>query len=230
MLPALISAGASLLGGFMQNKAQKRQEDMQREFAQSGIQWKVKDAEKAGIHPLYALGAQTTSFQPTAVGDMGIAEAGQNIGRAINATRSTPEQTAALKLTAAQIDGVNLDNELKKTQLASAVRLANQTQQPPGVPSISDYFAIPGQGDGTVVSSVPPGHEARLPQYTNPDLMLEGYRWERAPGTTDAQSWEDVYGDESILPFFINNYKGLRDTWYNTSKIYNRNIVDKLRR
>lgn len=41
----------------------------QREFAQNGIQWKVEDAKKAGIHPLYALGASTASpsfaFQPT---------------------------------------------------------------------------------------------------------------------------------------------------------------------
>lgn len=36
----------------------------QREFAEQGIQKRVEDAKKAGIHPLYAIGAQTPSVSP----------------------------------------------------------------------------------------------------------------------------------------------------------------------
>lgn len=39
---------------------------LQREFAQHGIQWKVADAQAAGVHPLYALGGGTPSFSPGA--------------------------------------------------------------------------------------------------------------------------------------------------------------------
>lgn len=43
----------------------------QREFAQKGIRWRVSDAKKAGIHPLFALGANTASFSPVAGPDYG---------------------------------------------------------------------------------------------------------------------------------------------------------------
>lgn len=235
MLGSIIGAGASILGGILGNRSAKKQAEQQyqhqKEFAQSGIQWKVADAEKAGIHPLYALGAQTTSYQPTSVGgtDFGLPEAGQNIGRAINATRSSPEQRAAIALTSAQIEGVQLDNDLKRAQLASSLALATQNGQV-GIPAIGDVNFVDGQGDSGVITSVPPGHKASPPQYTSPDLMVYGHRWERLPGSSDAQAWEDVYGDESLLPFILNNYRGYRDALYNTSRMYRRNVIDKLRR
>lgn len=38
----------------------------QREFAESGIQKRIQDAKSAGIHPLYAIGANTPSVSPVA--------------------------------------------------------------------------------------------------------------------------------------------------------------------
>lgn len=231
MLGAILGAGASVLGSVLKNSQANKQTAMQKQFAQQGIQWKVKDATAAGIHPLYALGAQTTSYQPTSVGDAdyGIAEAGQNIGRAIDATRSTPATELAQKATETQIAGLELDNELKRTQLASAQILANQTGPHPALPGSADQYLLPGQGDSGVISSVPPGHDPRNPQLTG-GLALEGKGWKRNAGTSDAQSWEDVYGDESLLPFIINNYRGIRDIWENTSPAYHRQLINKLRR
>ena len=37
---------------------------LQKEFAQNSIQWRVADAKKAGIHPLYAIGASSSSYTP----------------------------------------------------------------------------------------------------------------------------------------------------------------------
>lgn len=100
---ALIGAGSSLLGGLLSNRANRRtvaaNAQAQREFAQQGVRWKVEDARAAGIHPLYALGAQTHSFSPIAVSDsMGpaLASAGQDIGRAVQATRTQEERTDRL--------------------------------------------------------------------------------------------------------------------------------------
>lgn len=45
----------------------QRNEDLQREFAQMGIRWRVEDAKAAGLHPLYALGAQPIPVTPTQV-------------------------------------------------------------------------------------------------------------------------------------------------------------------
>lgn len=62
----------NFVGGLMnmnnQNKLAERQENLQREFAQNSIQWRVNDAKKAGIHPLAALGSQGISYNPSYVG------------------------------------------------------------------------------------------------------------------------------------------------------------------
>ena len=68
MLNFLGSIAAPLIGGLFNNRRQDQQSDLQREFAQNGIRWKVADAEAAGIHPLAALGAQTTPYQPVSIG------------------------------------------------------------------------------------------------------------------------------------------------------------------
>lgn len=48
-----------------QRESQAQNEALQREFAQMGIRWKVDDAKAAGLHPLSALGTQTSSYSPT---------------------------------------------------------------------------------------------------------------------------------------------------------------------
>lgn len=62
----------NFVGGLMnmnnQNKLAQRQENLQREFAQNSIQWRVNDAKKAGIHPVAALGSQGISYNPSYVG------------------------------------------------------------------------------------------------------------------------------------------------------------------
>lgn len=136
----LVSAGASLLGGrqnrsygqdmFAQNAA------LQREFAQKGIQWKVKDAQQAGVHPLYALGANTHSFSPVSVGnvDSGLSDAGQHIGRAIEAGMDRPTKTQA-RLNDLKIERGELENQLLRSQIA----LAEQPATPPPIP---DAFPV----------------------------------------------------------------------------------------
>lgn len=158
MLGALIGAGASILGNVLQNNANEKkaqqQYEQQKEFAQSGIQWKVQDAEKAGIHPLYALGANTVSYSPTSVGGAdwsGIGQAGQNIGRALDATRSQPARMAAAEMTGVQIEGAKLDNDLKRAQLASLLQTTRQAGAGPAMPNAATMPAgltgMQGQGD-----------------------------------------------------------------------------------
>jgi len=161
MLGPLIGAAANVIGGIMGQNAQKEaaatQERMaaqnialQKEFAQSGIQWKVADAKAAGVHPLYALGANTTSFSPVSVGSpsssplgQGIAAAGQDVSRAMAATsNSTTRMLSGLTL-----ERGALENELLRTQIAKA-----RQQIGPPIPTANDNpWAIPGQGN-----SIPP--------------------------------------------------------------------------
>jgi len=173
MFGNLISAGASLLGGLMQSKQADKQADLQKQFAQSGIQWKVKDAEKAGIHPLYALGANTTSYQPVSVGDLGISQAGQDIGRAIDSTRSVSGKAEALQLSLAQaqVEGANLDNDIKRADLLSKVATRHPTGVGPGMPSdisAASPFAIDGQGNAVKMDGPELKYQSRV-DLSNPD-------------------------------------------------------------
>lgn len=149
-----ISAGAKLLGGWLGNKssdkAQQMNIAMQREFAQKGIRWRVADAKAAGIHPLYALGAQTHSFSPVAIGAdySSIGEAGQDIGRAIAATSNQSQRVGQMQkiLDGLTVERAGLENELLRSQIA---RL-RQTPNPP-MPVEQRYLTgLDGQGQAAV--------------------------------------------------------------------------------
>jgi len=195
MLPAIIGAAGAVADHFLAKEAANKQYKQQKEFAQSGIQWRVKDAEKAGIHPLYALGAQTTSYSPVSVGGGSFADVGQNIGRAIDSTRSNPAKAEALANTASQIqlEGLQLDNEIKRAQLASAHALARQSSNPglPGVLTRAAVDGMPGQGDAPQVED-----RVMSPQFT-PYLRAFGGARSTTGGFSDAQAYEDRYGELS---------------------------------
>lgn len=123
---------------------------LQREFAQNGVRWRVEDAKAAGIHPLFALGANTHSFSPvmqypedtdTGLGPY-VSGMGQDIGRAIDATRTRPERDAA-RMTALELERAELQNDLLRSQIA---RLNQGTG--PALPSSTPTF-LPGQGDSS---------------------------------------------------------------------------------
>lgn len=232
MLPALIGAAASLAGGFLSNKANEkankqaeanalRQEALQKEFAQSGIQWKVQDAEKAGIHPLYALGANTVSYSPSTIGPTPnnfdfLGSAGQNIGRAIQAGQSNPARIQALQLTAAQLqnEGLQLDNDLKRTQLVSAANLASQPGTGPGLPTLLTQSAMPGQGnspqiDGPsmdVSKKISPTMAAKhIEAGGNPELLLGKTKTGWAPQIPQSLSESFEQDNIGYWQWFIRN-------------------------
>lgn len=128
LIGAGIGAVANLFGGKLSGdrneEARNLEAQRQREFAQSGIQWKVKDAEAAGIHPLYALGANTVSYAPQSVGETnlgtGIASAGQDISRAMQATQTKEGRETAYTKTIQDmsVQKMGLENEMLAAQIA----------------------------------------------------------------------------------------------------------------
>lgn len=86
-LGSVVSAVGSIAGGILgANSAQNvagMNYEAQKEFAQNGIRWKVEDAKRAGIHPLYALGASTQGYSPSGgyTGDYGISDAAAHFGQ-----------------------------------------------------------------------------------------------------------------------------------------------------
>lgn len=101
----------------------------QKEFAQHGIQWRVEDAKRAGLHPLFALAGGGAAFSPSGgsvpiqIDGMGddIAKAGQSLGRAVTAAADTDARTemeARLRLINAQADKADAEAALARSEAA----------------------------------------------------------------------------------------------------------------
>lgn len=190
MLGSLISGGLGLLGGLFADKSQAdanaQNIKYQKQFAQEGIQWRVADAEKAGVHPLYALGAQTTAFSPTVVGSSGVgnalASAGQDIGRAIAAKSSTDELAPLRALT---LERAGLENELLRQQIRN---LSVAGTPPP----YNNRPLIEGEGD-VVVNGVTfvRGADGRLHKVSRPKLAqaVQGHYGEAAGDIAGAEAY-----------------------------------------
>lgn len=223
LLPGLISAGSSLLGGFLNRDAQKdanavnaanadKQIALQREFAQNAIQWKAADAEKAGIHPAFAMGASTTSFSPVSVGAIpetgvgtGLANMGQDISRSVAAFRSPGEKVGGA-LTAQQVAGNELDLETKKLNNQLLQIKITQALGQPGTP--------PGLPPGAFEVPENPKSEQR------PPLMISGNRWLTNPNTSPMKAWEDQYGDEGPASWLLPPVIAANDAAYNIRRKY----------
>lgn len=154
MLGALIGAAGSIAGSLIGKKQADKNLKIQKEFAQHGIRWKVEDAKAAGLHPLAALGAQTHSFSPVAVGDYGssLASAGQDIGRAIDATRDKGERAEADgTMRRLALERAGLENDLLRSQIAKN----SQAGTPPARPLVGVEGTLRGQGDAPIVKAEP---------------------------------------------------------------------------
>lgn len=183
-LPAVIGAGAALGGliwGSRENSKSRAHADAQNmvfrnaeaarlaleakeerkrqeEFAKSGIQWRVEDAKKAGIHPLAALGASVSSPSPIQVGSLSpvaspdysrgdfLSSMGQELSRGIMNTADAVERrkTVAMQnqLNLLTLERATLENQL----LSSQVARLNQGIGP-GLPSNSGMPLLTGQGN-----------------------------------------------------------------------------------
>lgn len=181
-----ISGVGSLAGGIVQgitsNNLANKNIAAQKEFAQNGIRWRVEDAKRAGIHPLYALGATTNSFSPVSGygGDFGLSDAaanfGQGLDRAAQAKMTKEErlnvQAAQERQEVFQLADFNMrrqesdartmmyKSEALRNFAASKQVLAN-TGQPPAMPSLRIRpdgtvagQTMTGQGDSAPVSSL----------------------------------------------------------------------------
>lgn len=141
----------------------------QREFAQHGVQWRVEDAKAAGLHPLFALGANPASFSPVPGGvsfagspfGEALGRMGQDISRASLAT-ATPEQRELQRLNIELVKAQIYRTEAEG--LAAEARAYGQVGQiGPGMPPQDpNVYAIPGQVNAGVTLG-----EARSPGAAN---------------------------------------------------------------
>lgn len=182
-----LAAAAPLIGAgidwFTGRQAAGDNANLQREFAQNGIRWRVEDAQRAGIHPLYALGAQTHQASPVHVGT-NFAAAGQDFSRAMEATRTGPERVNA-QLQALTLERAGLENELLRSQIAGS-KAALLRQVGPAMP------------DG-VTNTVMGGHKIKAdPGWSDAQDIQNRYgepaEWIYFPFVAGADAWHNRPG------------------------------------
>lgn len=190
MLGNIISAGANLLGGVLGSKEKDKDRALQKDFAQQGIRWKVEDAKAAGVHPLYALGANTVSYSPVAGSSdlsSGLAAAGQDVGRAVNATQTQGERVSGV-VQSLQIKRMELENQL----LASQIARVNQAGSVPPMPTPGDRYLIEGQPNSPLVQTSPMGRQTSAPEAPHQEpAAVADIGFSRTPG-----GWAPVYSKD----------------------------------
>lgn len=191
IIGSVIGAGASFLGA-------SRNEKMQKNFAKKGIQWKVKDSLKAGIHPLYGLGANTMSFSPSNVGGE-VSQIASNLGADIDRSRmASSDKVSRGVIGKLALERAGLENDLLRAQIASTNARLGPSQMGPAMP------AIAGMIPERIVT----------PQRTTG--VNVGFPIRSAPRFSDAQAYEDRYGELGGSAIGLGNIPA--DLFYNWYK------------
>ncbi len=225
----LIGAGASLGGAALGASASRDaneatlanaalDRDLQKEFAQKGIRWRVEDAQAAGIHPLYSLGASIPGYNPSAIRldsssswGKGLHQAGQDISRSIDSTRTRSERLSS-RSHALSLERGELENQLLRVQIAKL----NASQTGPPLPSAvpGATSALPGSGDIPSVSpyevkrvQIPAVQRSKRHQSAG---AFPETRWARTrtgfSPVPDREAYEDAdIGNPSAWPWYWRN-------------------------
>lgn len=185
-IPAALNIAGTLFG-------QDKEAKLQKKFAQNAIQWKVADATKAGIHPLYALGANTVSYAPqglgSSLGDIG-RDFGQDISRAVAYGKDAQGRADDMSIAYSklQLERGALENELLRRQIAQI----GAPGSPPSLPSDRDRTLVAGQGDSK-----------------SPMTLFDGFTIKPRPSETSAQRVSDEYGEAAD---WVGGWRLVRDS------------------
>lgn len=186
----------ALTGGNDTDQDWKRQ----KKVMQNSISWRVADAKRAGIHPLYALGAPTMSYSASA-GSSGpslgetLGGMGQDVSRAVAAGMSDAER----RLQQLTLEKAGLENEYLRSQIAS-VNSRTIRESAPAFPA---------------GSKIP---EKVTPVTRTPGARIWGYDWESSPRTSDLGNYaENRYGDEGPATWMMGGLGLADDVWWNST-------------
>lgn len=177
----LLSLGASVLGGIAGNsRANRNAREARRQFdvqMNESIQRRVNDARKAGVHPLFALGAS--------VGGSPTFQAGGEADPQQTALTAVAEQLGVIRQNRAsarrdEAEAALFDSERARIDqdMRSKASDAMKTPQDPDFPPAPTGYRNPGEGEGGQGLRFPDrirvvdtgGNEYDLP---NPDLGLD---------------------------------------------------------
>lgn len=194
--PAIAAIAGSLIGAAATRNANRENRLAQERFASEGIQMRVADAKAAGVHPLFALGASTPQYSPTAEPIF----QSQDVTRAL--TQFTPEERAVRAASLEAIKaGAAKDYALAAAADAEAARARQELNQSAPVASA---FPVPDPGGAntgwemsynggpyeSVTMATQPRDAAPHPYLTNPN----------GPASPGFKRWGVPAVGEVILP------------------------------
>lgn len=136
-----------LLGGLINanetRKANQNNANLQREFAQNSLSWKIEDAKRAGIHPLAAIGAPTYGAAPSFVGgDFGssVAQSAGALGRAF---AEKQDKGLELDIERKELENLKLRKEISQMGANPLSSLTGAENQLNAVASVGKDLAGP---------------------------------------------------------------------------------------
>lgn len=201
--PALIAAGASLVGGAIAaNRGSSG--SFQRERDDTLITRTAQDARNAGLHPLFALGAtggysrSATGFTGSHLGE-GVARAGEQIAEgARSARRETTRaaETATRQSLSASTQKMNqAEHELRLQKMQREIALDDVKLM------AAASAAKNAEQTALVAPALLPGSQAmRAPEMTTGTEHMRGpygAYYEIPPGLSTAGAWEELIGESS---------------------------------
>ena len=216
----------------------QRNIDLQREFAQNGIRWKIADAKAAGIHPVAALGTGGASFSPVHVGApeyrqdnsfqrgmSSLSDMGQNISRAI-AAGSTHSQRLNSVMEGLNVERAGLQNDLLRAQIAATNAQLGPPQPEEGIHIPDMTYSRTKSGGLAPVPSE--GFADRAEDQWLPQIAW-GLRNLLVPNDPDQKappghywSWNPMKFEFDPVPNKTPWYTSPRGTWDKFRKWYNR--------
>lgn len=215
MLGSLISSGLSFLAG---SSAADKQAKLQKEFAQNALQWKAADAEKAGISKIFAMGAPTTSYSPVSVGGTDFSNLGNSLDKAMGqggtgSTTTGKLSGASAAIASAQLDGLKLDNDIKRADLAAKLNVATQ----PGTGGVLDRDVVQGPNGVTLKKEIAPG--GHLPQKSygvSPEVDL--YRTHSGYAPQIPKDLQEAFESDALSRWQWNLRNKLAPYYYDSAK------------
>lgn len=183
VLPALIGAAGSLIGGFMNQGAQQRENRIAREREDSAIQRRVADAREAGINPLAALGVAGAGSAAMPVSDLG-----GSIERAAGQVSASMLEEQTFALNAAQ----TLSNIRLQDAQAKAVLMEAQSR------TIADRLMSAGRGGAGAEVMMPSPFGLPPMKVATPEMAQDAQTHFGEPG-------EWIYGPANFIESLVDS-------------------------
>lgn len=135
-----------IVGGLLDFASAERGRDLTEKAYKNRIRWTVEDAQKAGVHPLFALGGGVGSSPTFQTGGTGFREAGAAVDRGMRQKKAEASENELHQATVDEIKSRTKLNEVEAADINSRAALEMSRLYSGG----NDFFGVFGNPTSTV--------------------------------------------------------------------------------